>query len=112
MDIESNLERIKKPTYVAMSTLLYICYFLIYAGLFYVNPLYLDTLSKSIRIFVCMFLIYKFHPFRQHKLVEFDAQLIFASAILILTDMGITQYLLEKYKDITKYTTNGYRRDF
>jgi hypothetical protein len=98
MEIEASLERIKKPTYIAMITLLYICYFAIYAGLFYVNPEYIQTLSKSIRIFVCAFLIYKFHPFRQHRLVDFDAQLIFASALLILTDMGITQQLVKSIK--------------
>jgi hypothetical protein len=98
MEIESNLERIKKPTYIVMITLLYICYFAIYAGLFYVNPVYVYTLSNSIRIFICMFLIYKFHPFRQHKLLEFDAQLIFASAMLILADMGVTQQLVKSIK--------------
>jgi hypothetical protein len=102
MEIETSLERIKKPTYIALSVLLYICYFAIYAGLFYVNTTYVDMLSKSIRIFICAFLIYKFHPFRQHKLQDFDAQLIFASAGLILIDMGVTQFLLEKYKDITR----------
>ncbi len=102
MEIETSLERIKKPAYIAMSALLYICYFAIYAGLFYVDPAYVDLLSKGIRIFICAFLIYKFHPFRQHRLLDFDAQLIFASATLILIDMGVTQYLLEKYKDITR----------
>lgn len=102
MEIESSLERIKKPAYIAMSIILYICYFAIYAGLFYVDTAYVDILSKSIRIFVCAFLVYKFHPFRQHRLLDFDAQLIFASAGLILIDMGVTQYLLEKYKDITR----------
>jgi hypothetical protein len=98
MEIESNLERIKKPTYIAMMVLLYICYFAIYAGVFYINPIYIQTLSKSIRIFICAFLIYKFHPFREHKLMNFDANLIFASAILILTDMGITQQLVNSIK--------------
>jgi len=98
MGIEYNLERIKKPTYILMITLLYVCYFVIYAGLFYVNPIYISTLSKSIRIFICSFLIYEFHPFRQHKLREFDADLIFASAVLILTDMGITQQFVNNIK--------------
>ena len=94
MEIESNLERIKKPVFVTMMLLLYSCYFLIYIGLFYINPMYIKYLSISIRLFVCTFLIYKFHPFREHKLRHFDDVLIFSSAILILTDMGITQYVV------------------
>ena len=94
MEIESNLELIKKPVYLAMVVLLYSCYFLLYVGIFYINPKYIKNLSIAIRLFVCVFLIYKFHPFREHKLSYFDDKLIFASAILILTDMGITQYVV------------------
>ena len=98
MDIEASLERIKKPTYTLMMLILYICYFATYAGLFYVDPTYVGALSKSVRIFICAFLLYKFHPFRQHKLQDFDSQLIFASALWILTDMGVTQYLVNSIK--------------
>jgi len=94
MEIESSLELIKKPVYVAMIVLLYSCYFLIYIEFFYINPEYIKNLSIAIRLFVCAFLLYKFHPFREHKLSHFDDKLIFASAILILTDMGITQYVV------------------
>jgi len=94
MEIESNLDTIKKPLYLAMIFTLYLCYFLLYIGIFYIDPTYIKSLSIAIRIFVCSFLIYKFHPFRQHKLSYFDDKLIFASATLILTDMGITQYVV------------------
>ena len=94
MEIESNLELIKKPVYVALIIMLYSCYFLLYVGIFYINPTYIKSLSIAIRLFICMFLLYKFHPFREHKLSYFDDKLIFASAILILTDMGITQYVV------------------
>ena len=51
-----------------------------------------------ITTFICAVLLYKFHPFRQHKLQDFDSQLIFASALWILTDMGVTQYLVNSIK--------------
>jgi hypothetical protein len=42
-----------------------------------------------------MVLMVRFHPFQQqHTLKEFDAKIIFASAILILTDLGITQFVV------------------
>lgn len=94
MEIESSLELIKKPVYVALIIMLYSCYFLIYIEFFYINPEYIKNLSIAIRLFVCAFLLYKFHPFREHKLSHFDDKLIFASAILILTDMGIAQYVV------------------
>ena len=94
MELESGLERIKKPVYLAMILLLYTCYLSLYIGVFYIDPSYIESLSIAIRLFVCAFLIYKFHPFREHKLYYFDDKLIFASAIFILTDMGITQYVV------------------
>ena len=94
MEIENGIERVKKPIYLAMAFALYLCYFLIYVGVFYVNPKYVETLSYAIRLFVCVVLVFKFHPFREHKLKHFDSQIIFASAVLILTDMGITQYVV------------------
>jgi hypothetical protein len=88
------LEQIKIPLYNAMVLVLYMCYFLLYLGVFYINPEYIETLSRLIRLFICSVLIIKFHPFREHKLKEFDGQIIFAGAVLILTDMGVTKYVL------------------
>lgn len=94
MEIENSIEYVKKPIYIAMAFTLYLLYFLIYIGVFYINPKYVENLSYAIRLFVCAVLIFKFHPFREHKLKNFDSQIIFASAVLILTDMGITQYVV------------------
>lgn len=94
MELDAALEYIKMPLYNAMVLLLYFCYFLLYVGVFYIDPEYIETLSRVIRLFVCTILIIKFHPFREHKLKEFDSQIIFASAVLILTDMGVTRYIL------------------
>ena len=89
------LERIKKPAYVGMTVLLYASYFAAYAGVYIVNPIYVDALSRSLRLFICMVLIIRFHPFQQqHALKGFDVDIIFASAVLMLTDLGITQFVL------------------
>ena len=94
MSIENKLEHIKKPMYLGMMAMLYVLYIGIYFGLTFADPRYVTILSKLIRLFVCMFLIIRFHPFKEtHALREFDEKIIFASAILLLTDLGITQYI-------------------
>lgn len=99
MDIESAVEHIKKPAYKGMIAILYATYIATYFGLLYVNPEYIQLLSKLIRLFICVFLIIRFNPFRSHhKLREFDGELIFASAILLLTDLGITQFVVDSVK--------------
>jgi hypothetical protein len=95
IDMSDVLERIKKPAYIGMTVLLYASYFAAYAGVYIVNPRYVDLLSRALRLFICMVLMVRFHPFQQqHTLKEFDAKIIFASAILILTDLGITQFVV------------------
>jgi hypothetical protein len=77
-----------KHTYIAIMVFLWVSYILSYLGVYYVNPQYTSYLSLALRLLVCGFLIFRFHPFRTHELREFDARLIFASAIMILTDVG------------------------
>ncbi len=89
------LERIKTPAYIGMTVLLYASYFATYAGVYIVDPRYVDLLSRALRLFICMVLIIRFHPFQQqHTIKGFDAKIIFASAVLILTDLGITQFVV------------------
>jgi hypothetical protein len=48
---------------------------------------------------VCLFLIIRFHPYRKHELRNFDAKIIFASAILLLTNTGLSKYYIYKIKN-------------
>ena len=94
MGVESTIETVKKPLYLAMVGAFYLLYAIAFLGIMYVNPQYIANLDLAIQTFVCAFLIYKFHPFRQHKLEPFDSNIIFASALLLLANMGLTQYFL------------------
>lgn len=98
MSLESTIDQIKKPFYLSMISALYFIYFVTFFGIFYINPQYISYLSFAIRLFVCSFLIYKFNPFRQHRLEQFDGKIIFASAVLLLTDMGITEYVIAQLR--------------
>jgi hypothetical protein len=77
-----------------MVVLLYIAYIVTFFGILYIEPQYVVYLSYAIRLFVCLFLIYKFHPFREHRLDQFDGTIIFASAFLLLTNMGMSEYVI------------------
>jgi hypothetical protein len=92
------LDKIKKPVYLTMIGFIYISYFLIFLGLFYINKKYIEIFSNLLLTFVCLFLILRFHPFRNHELRDFDATIIFGSAVLLLTNAGLTQFIM---KDIT-----------
>tara|TARA_B110000305_G_C18990194_1_gene425762 strand:- start:265 stop:612 length:348 start_codon:yes stop_codon:yes gene_type:complete len=50
-------------------------------------------INTSIQLFVCLFLMLRYHPYREHKYYKHDAGIIFGSASFLLINLGITEYL-------------------
>lgn len=94
--IETLFERIKKPIYLLIIGAIYLSYFLVVFGIYAVNPIYIEHLSVFIQVFICLFLIIRFHPFRSHELRDFDDKLIFGSGLLLISNLGVTSYF-QKY---------------
>jgi len=110
MDIENNIEHVKKPLYIGIMAMIYVTYFSLYIGVTFINPTYVDILSKAIRLVLSVFLIIRFNPFKkQHVLRDFDEKLIFTSAVLLLTDVGITQYITSFVKRKVTWSNTLYK---
>ena len=62
-------------------------YGLLFIGVIYINPEYLQIFITIMQLFVCLFLIYRFHPYKEHVLKKYDAQIIFSSAIFLLVNI-------------------------
>ncbi len=93
---ELTLEHIT-PLFLWTLTGLHLLLIAIFAGVIYVNPTFIENVSFMIRIFVCLFLIIRFHPFREHELRKYDGQIIFIAAIFLLTNEGLTTYVLNYF---------------
>lgn len=90
---EHYLEIIKKPLYMGSLFILHLAYILVFLGVIQYTPMFVNNLNILIQVFVCIFLMVKFHPFRKHELKEFDSTIIFGSAMFLLTNIGFTQLL-------------------
>jgi len=84
--------------YVYTLTILQIIYVLIFFGLVYINPMYLTTFNVLIQSFVCIFLLIRFHPYREHELRKYDSKIIFSSALFLLINLGF----IEIFRNIVK----------
>ena len=63
---------------------------------------YLQTLDYYIRIYVCLFLMWRFNPFRSYyEFTNLDRKIAFSAGLLILTTTALNQYLNE-IKNILK----------
>jgi hypothetical protein len=98
------------------SVILYISYFVLYWGLFSINKDYVNYIHVGVQIIISLFLIIRFHPFRNHVLEVGDSAVIFSSAMFLLTSLGVTQYTYyitaDKLKNVpvlNKIITNNTR---
>ena len=89
---DKSLEIISYP-FKYITSLLLLIYLVTYMGVLYINPDYINKLTFGVNIFICIFLLYKFNPLREHTLNKFDGKIIFASALFMLTNLGINEII-------------------
>lgn len=77
--------------YGYLSAALYGAYISLFLGIVAVNPTYINELKIFMQTVVCLILILRFNPLRKHELKQYDANIIFSSAIFLLINTGIAE---------------------
>jgi hypothetical protein len=90
---ENVLEKIKVHVYIWLLIIPYILYFLAFIGIWSVDPSYFRIISVTMQIYVALFLMIRFHPFRKQEIRPNDDYLILGSAFLLLANAGVTSFL-------------------
>lgn len=72
--------------------LMHVIYVFVFAGIITFNSLFLKTFNILFQTFICVFLLFRFHPYRHHKLREYDADIIFGSAGFLLFNMILVEF--------------------
>ena len=78
----------------------------VFLGVVYINPIYVETASSIIRVGMCLILLYRFNPFTKPELKKYDGELIFTSAMLLLTNEAITKYIIARYDVVPDVVKN------
>jgi hypothetical protein len=101
-----NKQQIHKYQEHLFNIVIYASYFLIIItalGLSETAPKYLSILDYYIRIYICLFLMWRFNPLRTHyEFTDLDRKIAFSAGAFILTTTALNQYL----EDIKQYITN------
>jgi hypothetical protein len=67
-------------------------------------PAFLEDLDYYVRIYICLFLLWRFHPFRsQYEFTDLDRKIAFSAGLFILTTTVLNQYLVNivsKFKNL------------
>ena len=81
----------------------YILYVAIILGLSQTAPEYLDYLKDILKYFICCILLLRFNPFSNHKFNNFDKQIVFQSALYLLSTTAITSYAESHFYQLDQY---------
>lgn len=87
----------KHPTlYFCAKLLYYILYAATLFGIYYIAPEKLAALVGAIKIYICVMLIWSFHPFtkRQNTVDSHEREMIVSSAIFLLLTTSIGDSLV------------------
>ena len=79
----------------------WILYIAILFGLSSKAPQYLDDLQYYVKIYVSLFLIYRFNPFRRVKFTGLDAKIAFSAGVFLLATTTVNS-ILQNYLSIIK----------
>ena len=101
MILIENIFEIIGKYYGILTIVFYIIYSLLFIGIIYVNPDFLYSFRTIMQILVCFFLIYRFHPFKQHVLKQYDSRIIFSSAMFLLVNLGVVEIASVFFSPIT-----------
>jgi hypothetical protein len=110
-----NIEHLSKYHEKMFDIIIIVSYILIVIsalGLSQTAPSYLDKLDTYLKIYVCLFLIWRFNPFRKNVLFnELDKKIAFSAGLFILTTTILNNYLIyiqNILRSIIKGTTFHY----
>ena len=80
--------------------LTWLLYFVIAFGLSANAPQYLNDMQYYVKIYVSLFLILRFNPFRRIKFTELDAKIAFSAGIFLITTTAIDKILISYIHEI------------
>jgi hypothetical protein len=85
----------------------WILYFFIALRLSVKAPDYLDDLEYYIKIYVSLFLLYRFMPFRKVSFTDLDKKIAFNAGIFLFTATTINSILITYIKNIKSYVLSS-----
>jgi hypothetical protein len=77
----------------------YLTYILFAIGFFTTAPQYLNKLDYYVKIYVSLFLLWRFNPFRKIQFTELDRKISFSAGIFLLTTTTINEIIIRYFNN-------------
>jgi hypothetical protein len=99
MPINKELYKIQDAAFNIFIVTSYLLYSLFAIGLFTSAPQYLEQLDYYVKIYISLFLLWRFNPFRKIEFTELDRKISFSAGIFLFTTSAINQILIHYLKN-------------
>lgn len=96
-----NLYTFHNKLYDTIVIITWLLYIIIVLGLSTNAPEYLSTLNSFVKIYISLFLIYRFNPFRHVKFTELDVKISFSAGVFLLATTAINSILTNYLTELT-----------
>ena len=103
MAFNKNLYKFQNKLFDTLRYITIILYILIVLGLSTSAPEYLEYLNSFIKIYISLFLIYRFNPFLKVKFTRLDAKISFSAGVFLLATTAVASILKNYLSEITQY---------
>ena len=100
---KSDLYNIQNSAFNIIIIISYILYFAVALGLSASAPQYLETLQYWVKLYISLFLIYRFNPFRSITFNELDRKVAFSAGVFLLSTTIFNHILSSNLKQIKNF---------
>lgn len=91
--------------FTIITYLTWILYIIVALGLSVNAPQYLNDLQYYVKIYVSLFLILRFNPFRQIEFTSLDKKIAFSSGLFLLTTTAINEIIINYLNTVKGYVS-------
>lgn len=106
MFFSKTLHSFQQKIFTFVIILSWLLYGLIAFGISSSAPIYLNNLQYYTKIYVSLFLLLRFNPFRKVKFTELDRKIAFASGVFLLGTTAINSILVKYLPNIKTQLDN------
>jgi hypothetical protein len=103
MVFNKDLHRFQNRMYDIVVYITWLLYIAIALGLSANAPEYLDDLQNFIKLYVSLFLIYRFNPFRRVRFTGLDAKIAFSAGVFLFATTAINNVLHNYLSELKQY---------
>jgi len=93
---------------------IFVSYFLIvlsFFGLSNYAPKFLEGIDYYVRIYICLFLIWRFNPFRKiDTFTNLDRKIAFSAGLFIITTTALNKYIIDAKERVQKIINSNQQK--